>query len=150
MKTRLLSLVVGGTLLPLSQVHAKTYGGFPPGKEFMLKVTEKESTRTKGDRVAHDVAIPDSMPDFEIGQTVNFTIGSRGQLTGPGFSIAYEGFRSRLNLYSNNPSFSRPSGQGATVTKSSSGEPTGATLTFYKFRFSGFIPITTTVSYVLD
>lgn len=153
MKTLLLPLLAGcAALLPVNSSQAagpvgKTYGGFSPGKTFTLTVTERSSVRTKGDDADKDVPVPAGWPDFQEGQKVKFTIGSKGQLTGPGFSITFRDEEGRVNTYSNNPSLSGPEGEAATVVKNRNDKPRRATLTFYKLRFSGLIPITNTVNY---
>lgn len=156
MKTQLIPLLAGcAALLPFSGLQAadvagRTYGGFLPGKVFTLTVTERSSIRTSGISVTKHVAIPDGMPDFNKGQDVKFKIGRYGRLNGPGFSITYRSSKSRVNFYSNNPGGFSSDGEAATVSKNSNNKPIGATLTFYKFRFSGFKPVTNSVSYVLD
>lgn len=142
-------------MLPFTQLQAtgiagETFGGFARGKQFKLIVTERASIRTTGSHVTRHVAVPDGMPDFNKGRIVKFTIGKNGRLIGPGFSITYRSSKSRINYYSNNPSGFSSEGEAATVSKTSRNKPTGATLTFYKFRFSGFKPVTNSVSYVLE
>lgn len=151
MKNRLLPLLIGGALLPFGDLSAQeTYGDFTPGQTFTFTVTEKTVRKTRGTSVRRDVPVPNSIPDFAVGQNVQFTIGGRGQLKGPGFSIAFEGEEGRFNFYSNDPSFDEPNGEAATVRKSSRNRPKSATLTFYKFKFDGFVPVTTVVHYILD
>ena len=157
MKTLLLPLIAGcGVLLPLTQLHAaevagETFGGFAAGKEFTLTVTERVSIKTVGSHVTRHAAVPNGMPDFHKGRKVNFTIGKKGQLKAVGISIAFQTGKSRINFYSNNPNGFSSQGEAATVTKTVKRDrPTGATLTFYQFRFSGFRPITNSVSYVLE
>ena len=152
MKSFLLpALFACGTLLPFTAAQAaETFGGFLPGKTFRLTVTERTSTKTKGTVVTKDVAIPDSIPKYAVGEEVRFRIGSNGQLTTSDFSIAYRKEEGLVNFYANKPTLSHPTGRAATVTKNSSDRPLTATLTFYKIRFSGFIPVTYTVNYVLE
>ncbi len=149
------ALAVCGTLLPFSQLQAsgpasKSFGGFPAGKTFTFKVTDKSSIKTRGPKLTRNAAIPDGIPNFSKGQNVKFTIGEKGKLNGPGFSITYRDSRGGANFYSNNPSFSSSKGAAATVEKTSNNKPTEATLTFYKVTFSGFIPVTNTVTYELE
>jgi hypothetical protein len=157
MKNLIIPIILGGALLPFASIQAqevraatKTYGGFAPGKTFTLTVTEKTTRRTKGTSVKKNVPVPSSIPNFQVGDDVKFTIGDSGQLKGPGFSIEYDGEEGRVVFYENDLSWEKPRGSAATVTKTSSGKPKRATLTFYKFRFDGFIPVTTTVNYLLD
>ena len=156
MKTLIIPLIAGfGTFLSFSELHAaeiagRTFGGFTRGQQFTLTVTEKISIRTSGSHVTKNVPVPDGMPDFNKGRNVKFTIGKAGRLTGSGFSILFQAGKPRINIYSNNPSGFSSEGEAATVSKNSNAKPTGATLTFYKFRFSGFKPVTNSVSYVLE
>ncbi len=151
MKTLILPVILAaGTLLPATTLNAETYGGFEPGKKFTLTVTERTSTRTKGDEVTRDASIPDGIPNFSKGQKVRFRIGDDGNLVGGEFNISFRREQGDIVFYSNNPTFRKPRGDAATVTKNSFGRPIAATLTFYRFRFSGFIPITNTVNYEFE
>ncbi len=156
MKTNLLPIVISlGTLLPFTMAQAvenpgKLYGGLAPGTTFTLKVTDASTSRTEGENIRKGVPIPNGIPEFKEGQRVKFTIGDAGQLEGAGFSVTYNTREERLNLYSNKPSWKSPNGEAATVSKTSTNKPKGASLTFYKFKFSGFIPVTTTVTYLLE
>ena len=156
MKTLLLPILVGcGTLFPLAQSHAAepastTYGGFTPGQRFVLTVTDRTSTKTRGSKVTDGAPVPDGIPDYPIGKKVLFTIGDKGQLTHPGYSIIFRREEGDVNFYANKPTFSKPSGSAATITKNSSEKPIAGTLTFSRFHFSGFVPVTNTVTYVLE
>jgi len=153
MKKLLLPLIAGcAALLSTMPANAagpkeKTYGGYAPGKTFTMKVIERTSVRTRGDNADRNVRVPSRWPDFKEGQKVEFVIGGKGELTGPGFSINYKTEEGRVNLYANNPTFSSPKGMAALVYKSRKGSPRVVTMTFYKLRFSGFTPITNTVTY---
>lgn len=154
--TLIIPIVAGlGTILSFSDLHAvevqaRTFGGFTKGQQFTLTVTDKSSIRTSGTHVSKNVPVPEGMPDLAKGSDVTFTIGKGGRLKGPGFSILFESGKPRVNLYSNHPDGFSSEGEAAAVFKNGNGKPTGATLTFYRFRFSGFRPITHSVSYVLE
>ncbi|MES2440171.1 MAG: hypothetical protein V4584_13970 [Verrucomicrobiota bacterium] len=154
MNQSLLSILIGcGTLLPLAKLEAapgKTYGGFAPGKTFTFTVDEKKSYKTKGVKLTKNAPVTDGVPDFAEGESVKFTIGKKGQLKGPGFSITHRTSEEGENFYSNNPSASSSKGDAARVEKTPKGRPTEATLTFYRISFSGFIPVTNTVTYKLE
>ena len=99
MKTLLLSVIACcAVVLPVTQAHAadpaaKKYGDFKPGDTFTMKV----ATVTEiGKR-------PSTFPVFKKGQSVKFTIGSKGQLTGPKFTINFEpeGSSKNENYYDN-------------------------------------------------
>jgi hypothetical protein len=148
-------IAICATLLPLTQLQAAEtlatkFGGFEAGKKFTLTVSNRTSVRTNGTQVTKNVSVPAGIPDFRVGRDVNFTIGASGQLKGDGFSIIYRSSRYQTNFYSNKPSGFISDGQAASVSKTSTNKPTGAKLVFYTFRFSGFTPITNTVTYYLD
>ena len=147
-------LAAGAALLPVSSLRAAdpstTYGGFTPGQTFTMTVTNATSVRTKGTDADRNVPVPDAWPDLKEGDSLEFVIGKNGQLTGPGFSITYKSEKERINFYSNNPSFSSPRGESAVITKNYLDKPNVVRLTFFKLHFSGFIPITNTVTYKLE
>lgn len=148
-------LIVCGTLLPLNHSEAagligKRYGGFTRETKFTLTVTKRISKRIKGTRVDKNVPVPKGIPHFREGRKVRFTIGRKGRLNGPGFSIDFKTAKPMANIYANSPAGSFSKGEAATVTKIAGNIPTGAILTFYKAGFSGFRPVTNTVSYVLE
>lgn len=149
MKTSLAILAVIGMLLPVTQLEAapasKKFGGFVAGKKFTLTVTSRKSTKTKGDDVTKNASIPKDIPKFEEGEAVTFTIGKKGQLKGPGFSIEYQGSEDRENFYGNDGS----NGEVARVQRTLTNRPKEATVIFYKLSFSGIKPVTNTVKYVL-
>ena len=148
-------IAICATLLPFTQLQAAEtppikFGDFAPGKKFTLTVTKRTTVHTRGTRVTKGVPVPDGMPDFQVGRDVNFTIGAKGQLKGSGFSITYRSSRNRTNFYSNDPTGFTSDGQAASISKTYTHKPTGGRLVFYNFRFSGFTPVTDTVTYLLD
>jgi hypothetical protein len=152
MKNLLLPILLGcSALLPITPLQAAdtTFGDFTAGQTFTLTVTERFTARTKGLKYTKNVPVPNGMPDFAVGDHVKFTIGSNGQLKGPGFIITYRRDESRFNVYANRPTLSSPEGSGATVSKSLKDKPVRVALTFDSLTFSGIIPVTTTVDYVL-
>lgn len=150
MKISLSILAVIGMLLPVSSLEAapagKKFGGFTAGKKFTLTVTEKKSTRTKGDDVTKNAKVPKDIPNFSKGETITFTVGKKGQLKGPGFSIVYRESEDGENYYANTGS----NGEIANVEKGKKGIVNEATLIFYKLSFSGIRPVTNTVKYELE
>lgn len=151
MKKLFLPILLGcSALLPVSQLQAAetTFGDFTPGQTFTLTVTERFTSRTKGFKVTKNVAVPNGIPDFKIGDKVKFTIGNKGQLKGPDFKITYRSDRGRYNLYANRPTLETTQGSVATVYKNSANKPTRTAVTFDRLSFSGIIPVTTTVDYV--
>ena len=152
MKKLTLPLILGClALLPITRTQAAdtTFGDFTAGQTFTLTVTERASVRTKGLRVTRDVGVPNGVPDFAVGDQVKFTIGSNGQLKGPGFIITYRRDGGRVNTYENRPTLNSPKGSGAAVYKSLKDKPVRVALTFDSLSFSGVIPVTTTVDYVM-
>ena len=143
MKTLLVqALVLCGALLPLAQAQAggpasKTFGGFSPGKKFILTVQSMTSSQSIGSKTKAVVPVPTGIPNFKKGQTVKFIIGTRGQLTGPGFSIPFLGTSPLINTYAKLPSIKSLSPNGAGVYKNSLGKPVGSSLVFYKYRIAG-------------
>ena len=85
MKTLITALVACcAALLPITQAQAaepaaKKYGDFKPGDTFTLKVASVAPFGTR----------PSNFHVFKKGQKVKFRIGSKGQLTGPSFSINF-------------------------------------------------------------
>ncbi len=153
MKTTLLLIAASAAWLansPVQAVEPKTFGTFHAGDTFSLRVTERSSIRAKGDDAPKAAPVPPGVPNFSKGQKVQFTIGARGQLKGSGFSIKFKGRVGVVNAYVNDPSWSAPEGDAATVVKTEEDAPSHATLTFYRFSFSGFIPVLKTVRYQLE
>ena len=99
MKTLLLHVIaICAAVLPVTQAQAvepagKKYGDFKPGDKFTLKVT---TVTEIGKR-------PSNFPVFKEGQSVKFTIGPKGQLIGPKFTINFEpeGTSANENYYDN-------------------------------------------------
>lgn len=163
MKTLLTSLIIaGGALLPAAQIHAapaskdislaaKKYGDFAVGQKFTLTVTEAVAVKGNLGGVAKKTSIPSGVPKFKKGQKVKFTIGSKGELTGPGFSIKFLSSDVTANAYFNKPkSPSSFNGDAAAVRKNSVKKPVFADLTFYKTTGSGLKTTVYTVTYVLE
>lgn len=146
MKKLLLQMIVcGAALLPLSQVHAATYGGYAPGKKFTLTVKVKEAASlTLGGR-PKKVPVPAGVPDFKVGQKVVFTIGAKGQLTAKGLSLPFKQDAGNANVYYINPSRTHPQGDIAQIFKSETGKPLEGALTFFRVKPTSFT--TTTVIY---
>lgn len=152
MKKLLLPILLGfSALLPVTRLQAAdtTFGDFTAGQTFTLTVTGRSTARTKGTHVTKNVGIPDGVPDFAVGDRVKFTIGNNGQLKGPGFTIKYRREEGHYNVYAKYPSLDSPKGSGAIVSKSPKDKPVKVALTFNRLSFSGIIPVTTSVDYVM-
>ncbi|MES2922085.1 MAG: hypothetical protein V4819_11090 [Verrucomicrobiota bacterium] len=146
MKTISLQLIVlCGSLLSATFAQAGgpasgSFGGFTAGKKFTFTVQQVKSNQTTGTRVKTNVPIPSGIPKFTKGQKVTFRIGSNGQLTGPGFSIAFLNSSTNANLYAKLPNSKTVSPNAASVFKDGSGKPVATTMTFYQYRISNYTP----------
>lgn len=147
-------IIALASLFPFTAAQAagpvgKSYGNFEPETKFTLTVVKRVTTRTQGRDVDKNVSIPKELPHFREGRKIRFTIGKRGQLTGPGFSIDFKKGKAAANIYAeaSTKTFSR--GAAATVVKAGD-TPTGAVLTFYKAGFYRWRPVTYTVVYFLE
>lgn len=155
MKSILPAIICCAALLPFAQVQAggpagKTYGGFAPGKTFTLTVKQKTSAKTSGTTVITNAPVPDGIPNYKKGQTVKFTIGTKGQLTTKAFSMKFESGSPTANAYFTAPTGISTIPNVGTVYKNSNKKPVGVSLTFVKIRLSGFTPITNNVHYTLE
>lgn len=137
-------LLLCGSLLSAPHAQAapasKSFGGFASGKKFTFSVQEATSNQTIGTKVKTKVAVPEGIPRFTKGQKVTFRIGNKGELTGPGFSIAFLNSSTNANSYAKLPNSKTVSPNAATVFKDSAGKPVAATLTFYQYRISNYTP----------
>lgn len=145
-------LVVSATLFLTALLHAAPFGStteigvdsisigeFPVGKTFTLKVTNVYSVKgPESDPLAQiPTDVPGGIPKFKKGQNVKFTIGAKGQLEGPGFSMKFvldEGFGNSY-LYKNKGDVNHP-GTGH-VSKNAKNNPTRVDLSFFKSVFEG-------------
>ena len=160
MKTLLINtLACAALFFPLSQVHAagagKTFGGFKAKQTFSFKVSSATSSKTVG-TVVSTVPIPAGFPNFKVNQTVKFTIGSKGQLTGPGFSIPFygKGSSAAANAYTNITPGSKKSPVVGLVHKNQGtdnpGAPANTFISFSKYSVKGTTVTTNFVSYFLE
>lgn len=143
-------IVFCGVMLPLAHLQAATYGGFAPGKTFTFTVTSRTSVQTKGTKVTTNAPIPAGIPNYSKGQKVKFTIGSKGQLTGPGLSMPFKSGSATANTYVNPPTSTFAQPNSGIVFKNSLNKPTGVTLHFFKVELSGFTLTSNTVVYTLE
>ena len=161
MKTLLINTVACAALfLPFSQAQAagagKTFGGFTAKQTFSLKVAAVASAKTVGATVTRDVPIPAGFPKFKVKQTVKFTIGAKGQLTGPGFSIPFykAGSCASGNSYTNVTPGSKESPVVALVLKNMGTVETGAaasaSIIFSKYTVKGRTVTTNSVTYQFE
>jgi hypothetical protein len=90
MKKLLLQAFVGcAALLPFSQLQAAVPGGYPSGYKFTLKVKSKITSKTVGTKVTKNVPVPAGIANYKVGQKVTFTIGSKGEIKTPAFSVPF-------------------------------------------------------------
>lgn len=142
-------LITVSSLFPLTQIQAATFGGFAPGKTFTFTVKTHTSQRIKGSTVTQNVAIPTGIPKFANGQKIKFTIGAKGQLTGPGFSIPFKTGTATENDYAKPLSGTLATPDTSLIYKSAPGTPMGVLLFFYKQQLSGAVPVINAVEYTL-
>ena len=146
-------------LFPATQVQAagagSTFGGFTAKQKFSLKVVSIGSATQVGTTVTGGKTVPGSLPKFKVNQIVKFTIGRKGQLTGPGFSLPFDKAASTAsqNNYNNFPIGEKKAARGAVIFKDTQGEnngnPTGGTLVFSKVTVNGPNVTTKSVTYSL-
>ena len=137
-------------LLPFSQLEAKTYGGFKPGKTFTMTVEEKITAATIGTRVAKNVPVPNGVPNFKKGQKVKFTIGAGGQLTAKGMSIPFKSDGGSANVYNKVVTSGAPQADTGEVFKTATNKPTNVALMFSRTKIDGFNTSVTTVTYTFE
>jgi hypothetical protein len=160
MKTLMINTIACcALLLPVSQVQAagagKTFGGFKPKQTFAFKVSSVASVRTVGAKVSK-VPVPAGIPNFKLKQTVRFTIGAKGQLTGPGFSIPFYSKNSSAagNGYTNVTPGNNESPIVGLVLKNqgsaNAGTPASASIIFSKYSVQGTKVTTNAVTYYFE
>lgn len=141
-------------LLPITQAQAagagSTFGGFTPKQTFSLTVDYVAAGTIVGNKITKGPVAP-GIPKFKKKQIVKFTIGAKGQLTGPGFSIPFDKETSSAaeNNYNNFPLKDKQAGNGALVMKTN-GVPSAATLVLSKNTIKGTKVTTNTVTYALS
>ncbi|MES2658370.1 MAG: hypothetical protein V4689_07115 [Verrucomicrobiota bacterium] len=136
MKTLILScFAVCGVLILSHPTHAapevasvdkpKSYGGFPPGTEFVLEVSQVSG-------IPKNKPFPSGVPRFRRGDRVKFIIGDLGQLTGPKISAPFHKASPRSNEYVMEPRLLGGKEVNASLAKSENGKAVGLALTFSK------------------
>lgn len=125
-----------------SSAHAagpvgKRFGGFAPKQTFSFKVENRQSFESKGSVTVQTFRIPATIPQFKVGQTVKFTIGTKGQLQGPGFSLPLELDNRAYNQYLTTPRPKNPTPDTALLTKGSAGKVRQIALYFYDEKVKG-------------
>lgn len=155
--TKLFKIIAcAAALLPLGQLQAKDFGGLTPKKTFSLVVKQVECVEVStGKRVA--APVPKGVPTFKKGQSIKFTIGSKGELMGKGFNIPFRASvtsppSSTGNTYSNQPKL--PVTQAVrnrtdAVLYSQKGMPGSGSLVFGKFTGPAVAPKFFIVNYSL-
>ncbi len=156
MKTLLLPLLIGcGTLLPTASLYAggpasKTWGGFAKGYKFTLTVTDRDCTRIEGLDEDDDAPIPGKFPKFKVGEKLTFTIGDKGVLKGPGFTVKYEEEEDNRVYYTNGVVSAGDRAEAAVVTKTDNDKARKVRLTFAKYGRDGIEPTSTVLIYKLE
>lgn len=143
-------IVAGLAICQAAPAPAPSFGGFTKGQTFSFTVRERVSSAVVGATVIPDAAIPSQIPTFQVGQVVKFTIGSKGELKGPRFTIKFLTDAGTSNAYANPPSRTNLNPNQAIVYKNGSGAPSGAFLTFYYTKAGRDGVKLTTVTYALN
>lgn len=144
-------IVCGAALLPLAQAQAadpagKNYYNLPPGTKFTLKCTDVVSTVAGLDGKAKKVAVPNGIPKFKKGQDVKFTIGSKGELKGPGFSTNFKSASADTTVYVDKQVGTKLPDTAAVRTNLTTKKATYTQLAFHKVTGSG---LSTKVNFVV-
>lgn len=132
---RLVGLSLYALFLTISVATAgpvgRRLGGFSPKQTFTLTVEDRQSYQTRGGKTVQVFRVPAGIPDFKVGQKVKFTIGQKGQLQGPGFSLLFErGYRD-YNQYLSQSTRRNPTPDSSILTKATSGKVRQVALYFY-------------------
>lgn len=127
-------------------------GGFAPGTTFKFKVVYLYSSKgPAADPTAQVPApVPAGIPKFKMGETVKFTIGKKGQLTGPGFSMKFVTDEKFSYAYSAKNRLSPANPITAHVDKNKKNKPTAVGLNFFKSTTTGTDDTLNTVYYALE
>lgn len=158
MRTIVLQLfAICALFIPLNQAEAAkkpkapaVFGGWAPGKTFTFTVTSKISSATVGTQVIDPAPIPKGVPAFAVGQQITFTIGKKGELKGPGFSIAFQADGGTANAYVNKPAKGAQPTTASVHKNMTTGEPTAVSMGFFTFKLVKRVPNVNTVYYVLQ
>jgi hypothetical protein len=157
MRALLLQLfTICALFIPLSQAEARApkppavFGGFPVGKTFTFTVTNVSSSGTAGAQIINPAPIPKGVPALVNGQQVTFTIGKKGELKGPGFSIQFQAGSITGNTYVNKPAKGAQPTTATVHKNTTTGEPTGVSMGFFSFRLVKRVPNVTQVYYTLQ
>jgi hypothetical protein len=122
---------------------AKRYGGFKPGDQFTLRVTDKDVIKTFGD-------VPNEVPSFREDAKIRFTIGKRGQLTArEGVYIPLEDGSGDGNRYERIGSNPTKLTSIAYIDKNGNGKAAKGKLTFTITSFDNIFPMRYQVIYTL-
>lgn len=156
MKTVFLNLLAcTAILLPLAQANAagpasKTFGGFAPGTKATLTVTKVESMKLQN-FVSTKCPIPAGVAKFKKGQQVKFTVGLKGEWTGPNINLPFVKDNGPSNNYMKHRSTNFNDDE-ADVFKDTLNHPVGADFFLYKETHGGLgtIPVVYTVKYTFS
>ncbi len=137
------TIVCFAALLPFAQVQAvglagKNYFNLTPGTKYTLKVTDVVSTVAGLDGQAKTVPVPSGVPKFKKGQKVKFTIGSKGELKGPGFATTFLSADATTSVYTDKQVGSKLPDTAAVKTSAITKKATYTQLAFHKVTGSGF------------
>ena len=156
MKTVFFNLLAcTAALLPLARANAagptsKTFGGFAPGTKATLTVDKVESTKLQN-FVSTKCPVPAGVAKFKKGQQVKFTVGPKGEWTGPNINLPFVKDNGPSNNYMKHRSANFNSDE-ADVFKDTLNHPVGADFLLYKETHGGLgtIPVVYTVKYTFS
>ena len=156
MKKLLLQLIVCATaLLPFTQAQAadpagRNYYNLPPGTKFSLKVSSVVSTVAGLTGRPKITAVPTGIPKFKEGQLVKFTIGSRGELIGPGFSTSFRSATADTTIYTDKLVGIKLPDTAAVKTSATTKKAVYTQLAFHKVSGSAYSTKVNLVVYVFQ
>jgi hypothetical protein len=153
MKSIILKTIIAcAALLPFSVTQAGQFGPFNAGDKINVEITARESFKTSLAGNAVSTPVPAGVPKFNVGRKVTFTIGKRGELKGPGFSVSFVPTGSTSNVASYYTFSRRNLTQTAAqiFTGVGSNLETTGTLQFVKTTIRGRTPTVTSVAYVYE
>jgi hypothetical protein len=115
----------------------KRFGGLAPEQTFTLRVEDRRCFQTKGGTTVQSFRIPPAIPRLNVGQKVKFTVGNKGELKGPGFTLRLEqGYRD-YNQYLSAVTRKNPTEDTALLTKNGSSKVRQVALYFYHEKAPG-------------
>lgn len=137
----LIRLAIAAILLTASAQAAspagKRFAGFAAKDTITLTIQDRQSYETQGSKTTQTFIVTGAVPKFNVGQTIKFTIGGKGQLKGPGFSLNLGEGNTSYNQYLSAASSKKVNQDAAILTKNTSGGAQQIVLYFYDDNATG-------------